>query len=310
MGAASFSGAVLCGGKSRRMGRDKALLHVAGHPMAERVAGALRDAGASEIYAVGGQAAALAPLGLAVVPDDHPGDGPFPATMTALRHAREPLVAVLSCDLLQPTGAVVAHLVSALEAAGPEALVAVPVVDGHHQWTHAVWRRTALGPLARAGERGARSLHRGAADLPRLAVTGLDPRWLADADTPADLPSGSDGASASTGSLRSMDIPEIDVAELAVRLAQGAPLIDVREDHEYAEAHVLGARLIPLGQVADRIDEVPTDGGTVYVICARGARSAKAVQHYRTRGIDAVNVAGGMLAWADAGQPAGEAGGA
>jgi rhodanese-related sulfurtransferase len=92
------------------------------------------------------------------------------------------------------------------------------------------------------------------------------------------------------------------VAELAIRRAEGAPLIDVREDDEFAEAHVPGAHLIPLGEVVERIDEVP-DGQTVYVICARGARSAKAVAHYRGQGIDAVNVAGGTLAWIDAGQP-------
>ena len=63
-----------------------------------------------------------------------------------------------------------------------------------------------------------------------------------------------------------------------------------------------GAHLIPLGEVVERIDEVPT-GQTVYVICARGARSAKAVGHYRAQGIDAVNVAGGTLAWIDAGLP-------
>jgi rhodanese-related sulfurtransferase len=99
-----------------------------------------------------------------------------------------------------------------------------------------------------------------------------------------------------------MDVPEIDVAELAARRAEGAPLIDVREDHEFAGAHVPGAHLIPLGEVVDRIAEVPRDQ-TVYVICARGARSAKAVEHYRAQGIDAVNVAGGTLAWIDAGQP-------
>jgi len=98
-----------------------------------------------------------------------------------------------------------------------------------------------------------------------------------------------------------MDIPEIDVDELAARRTAGAPLIDVREDDEFAEAHVPGAHHIPLGEVVDRIDEVPTDG-TVYVICARGGRSAKAAEHYRNLGIDAVNVAGGTLAWIDAGR--------
>jgi rhodanese-related sulfurtransferase len=98
------------------------------------------------------------------------------------------------------------------------------------------------------------------------------------------------------------DVPEIDVTELAARRAEGAPLIDVREDDEYTAARVPGAQHIPLGEVVERIDEVPTDG-TVYVICARGGRSAKAAEHFRSLGIDAVNVTGGTLGWIDAGLP-------
>jgi rhodanese-related sulfurtransferase len=104
-----------------------------------------------------------------------------------------------------------------------------------------------------------------------------------------------------------MDVPEIDVTELANRRADGAPLIDVRSPGEYAGGRVPGAQLIPLAEVAERIDEVPTDA-TVYVICARGPRSAKAVAHYRSCGIDAVNVAGGTVAWIDAGLPIDRAG--
>lgn len=98
------------------------------------------------------------------------------------------------------------------------------------------------------------------------------------------------------------DVPEIDVTALAAHRADGAPLIDVREADEYATARVPGAHHIPLGEVVERIDEVPTEG-TVYVICARGGRSAKAVEHFRSVGIDAVNVAGGTLGWIDAGLP-------
>jgi rhodanese-related sulfurtransferase len=104
-----------------------------------------------------------------------------------------------------------------------------------------------------------------------------------------------------------MDVPEIDVAELAARRAHGVVLIDVRSPREYADARVPGAQLIPLGEVVERIDEVPT-AGTVYVICARGPRSAKAVEHYRSQGIDAINVAGGTVAWIDAGLPIDRAG--
>jgi rhodanese-related sulfurtransferase len=97
-----------------------------------------------------------------------------------------------------------------------------------------------------------------------------------------------------------MGVPEIDVAALADRRAAGAPVIDVREPDEYDEVHVPGARLIPLGEVADRAGEVPSDE-TVYVICKSGARSRRAAEHLRAAGYDAVNVAGGTMAWVEAG---------
>jgi rhodanese-related sulfurtransferase len=104
------------------------------------------------------------------------------------------------------------------------------------------------------------------------------------------------------GSLGAMDVPEIDVAELARVRADGAPLIDVREPDEYTTAHVPGATLIPLATVPDELARVPADG-TVYVICGVGARSLRAAEFYRAQGIDAVNVAGGTNAWLEAGRP-------
>lgn len=99
-----------------------------------------------------------------------------------------------------------------------------------------------------------------------------------------------------------MDIPEIDVAELAALRESGVTLIDVRGPGEYEKARVPGAVLIPLGEVPERVDEVPSDR-TVYVICGTGPRSAKAVEHYRSLGLDAVNVAGGTRGWIEAGYP-------
>jgi rhodanese-related sulfurtransferase len=97
-----------------------------------------------------------------------------------------------------------------------------------------------------------------------------------------------------------MDVPEIDIAELARLRAEGVPVIDVREPDEYTAAHVPGATLIPLGTVPDNLELLPTKG-TVCVICAKGARSLKAAEFYRAKGIDAINVAGGTTAWVDAG---------
>ncbi|MDZ7676488.1 MAG: rhodanese-like domain-containing protein [Acidimicrobiales bacterium] len=99
-----------------------------------------------------------------------------------------------------------------------------------------------------------------------------------------------------------MEIPVIDVDTLASRLDAGVPVFDVRQPDEYEQARAPGVRLVPLDQVPDRLDEFPTEG-EVYVICRSGGRSAKAVEFLRGNGVDAVNVAGGTLAWIESGKP-------
>lgn len=99
-----------------------------------------------------------------------------------------------------------------------------------------------------------------------------------------------------------VEIPEIDVDTLATKLEAGQPVFDVRQPDEYEEAHAPGVRLVPLDQVPERVGEFPTDG-EVYVICKSGGRSAKAVEFLRAAGVDAVNVAGGTMAWIESGKP-------
>ena len=98
-----------------------------------------------------------------------------------------------------------------------------------------------------------------------------------------------------------MELPEISVDELAPELAAGAMLLDVREVEEWQDARVPGGKLIPLGEVVERLNEIPTNGRT-YVICKSGGRSADACEFLRMRGIDAVNVTGGTLAWIESGR--------
>ena len=93
----------------------------------------------------------------------------------------------------------------------------------------------------------------------------------------------------------------IDVAELEANIAAGAPVIDVRNPHEWVEAHLAGAVLLPMDDIVERIDEVPVDRA-VYLICRSGARSGRVAEFLRTKGIDAYNVTGGMLAWIDSGR--------
>jgi rhodanese-related sulfurtransferase len=56
------------------------------------------------------------------------------------------------------------------------------------------------------------------------------------------------------------------------------------------------------GDVTESVGAFPTDR-TAYVICAKGGRSARAVEFLRGQGVDAVNVSGGMGAWVEAGKP-------
>jgi rhodanese-related sulfurtransferase len=97
-----------------------------------------------------------------------------------------------------------------------------------------------------------------------------------------------------------MDVPEIDVDDLAERREAGQVVLDVRTPGEYEEAHVPGVLFIPMDELVERIDEVPTDG-PVPVICATGSRSHQVAEYLRNQGIDAMNVVGGTMAWMNAG---------
>ena len=81
-----------------------------------------------------------------------------------------------------------------------------------------------------------------------------------------------------------------------------AVILDVREPGELAQARIEGTLDIPLGELVERVAEVPSDT-TVYVLCHAGGRSAQAAQYLEARGVDAVNIDGGIVAWHRAGLP-------
>lgn len=95
------------------------------------------------------------------------------------------------------------------------------------------------------------------------------------------------------------DIPSITVSELAEKLNSNPAtvLIDVREPDEHAQAAIPGSKLIPLGELANRVDEIPREG-EVLVHCKLGGRSARAVTFLQELGVTgATNVEGGIEAW-------------
>ena len=95
-----------------------------------------------------------------------------------------------------------------------------------------------------------------------------------------------------------MVIEEISVADLHA-LGPDVVLIDVREDDEWEDSHVPYATHVALGTVPDHLDQF--SGSPTYVMCKVGGRSLRACEYASANGHAVVNVAGGMLAWVDAG---------
>jgi rhodanese-related sulfurtransferase len=95
----------------------------------------------------------------------------------------------------------------------------------------------------------------------------------------------------------------IDVATaLAAQQAGRLILVDVRENGERARGFAPGSRHLPLGQLKQRLGELPADRPVAF-ICQSGRRSAMAATAARRAGLDAHNVAGGMTAWERQGLP-------
>lgn len=97
-------------------------------------------------------------------------------------------------------------------------------------------------------------------------------------------------------------VPSVSVSELTDELAADAVLLDVREDDEWAAGHAPQALHIPMGEIAGRLGDLPPDAN-LYVVCRAGGRSARATAYLNANGWAAVNVDGGMQAWAAAGRP-------
>ena len=93
-------------------------------------------------------------------------------------------------------------------------------------------------------------------------------------------------------------LPTLNVTELSEKLKNGKrPLVvDVRQPEEYREGHIAGSKLIPLGELGKRINELPKDR-EIICVCASGSRSHSATKHLIDAGYNAFNMKGGMFMW-------------
>ena len=96
---------------------------------------------------------------------------------------------------------------------------------------------------------------------------------------------------------------EVTVEQVMKLKDQGAFILDVREPSEWTQAHIAGATLIPLGELPNRLNEIPKDK-TIVVVCRTGHRSAQGRDILLKAGFTNVtSMSGGLTEWQSQGQP-------
>ena len=186
----NFSAVILAGGKSSRMGRDKAWLEVGGQPLLGRQIGLARELGAAEVFISGRAGTDYGAFGCRVLPDQFAGAGPLAGIERALEAAASPLVLVLAVDLPEMN----AEFLRRLGAGCGENMGAIPRVNGN------------LEPLAAFYPKSAQSLAEARLDQGRNAAAAFaehcvqtgsarlvelpagEARYFVNWNSPADLP--------------------------------------------------------------------------------------------------------------------------
>lgn len=139
MTRAAFAGAILAGGRSRRMGNDKGLLPFGDRRLIEVVRDAIRPL-CPEIVIVANEPTVYAGFGVPVVPDRIPGKGPLGGIHAALCWSASPYLLCCACDMPFINPDVIAHL----SALTPGYDAVVPHCGAGFEPLHAIYGRTCL----------------------------------------------------------------------------------------------------------------------------------------------------------------------
>ena len=143
-----ITGVILVGGKSRRMGRDKALLEFHGRPLFEQVLELFRESFAHVLLA-GDRGERFESYGLPLLPDLVPGSS-LGGIYTALAAAQTEWIFVASCDLPFPSRTILAHLCSLRDACD----AVVPKTEHGYEPLFALYSRRCLEPVKELLDRG------------------------------------------------------------------------------------------------------------------------------------------------------------
>jgi len=139
--AREITGVILVGGKSDRMGRDKAFLELGGKPLIERLLKVFSES-FTQIVLVGDREERFASYGLPVLPDIYPGSS-LGGLYTGLYHAATEYIFAAPCDLPFPSGEVLRHLCSLRNGYD----VVVPTTAKGYEPLFALYSKSCLGPI-------------------------------------------------------------------------------------------------------------------------------------------------------------------
>ena len=136
--------AIIAGGKSRRMGQDKAFLQLGGKSLLSRVIAASAHLHLAETIIIADQRDAYAAFGLPVYPDIMPDKGSLGGIYTALHHANTEYTLTLACDMPFVNPDLLRYMRSLIDG---ETDIIAPRVNGYPQALHAIYRATCAEPI-------------------------------------------------------------------------------------------------------------------------------------------------------------------
>ena len=184
----SVTAAVMAGGRSRRMGRDKAWIDVGGSPLIQLVIDVL--AAVSDEVIIVANEPRYATLGRRVVPDRFPDGGALGGIATGVGAATHDTVLVAACDMPFLDAAVWRSLLAAQDGAD----VVIPMIGDEHQTLHALYTRACLPAMERALATGRMRVisffdEVRVRRLPEELLRGIDPtlRSFTNVNTPEEL---------------------------------------------------------------------------------------------------------------------------
>ena len=186
---ANLSLAILAGGRSSRMGTDKAFVRVLGRPLIEEILSQAAGLG-TESLIITNRPAEYAYLGVPLFGDVLPDMGPLGGLYTALHSATRPHVLCIACDMPFVVRPLLDYLVSLI----PEGDAIVPRLNGEAEPFRAVYARTCLAPIRAALDAGRMRMISFFPDVPvrfvdEPEIDRFDPQHLSffNVNTPEDL---------------------------------------------------------------------------------------------------------------------------